>query len=845
MWLRLFSSIACWLLVLGLSSSSLTVYGQADVAEQPPATPAITLRVGVVAYEDFQVEHAKFQQWLHEVSAASNPPIRFQLTTGSYSEIAHWMEQGSLDAALITGGGFAALGALDQDADAFDYIATLDSLPAAGPWASEERKIAGFHGFYHSVCVTNVDSTISSIADVAELAQQGKLRVLLVDRRSASGHIIPRLALKEIGVEIRESDVRYLGSHTQVLQQLAQQNGADGNTTIGFVWDDASIKVPQLLSELQKVEFPELAQRPIAHDALVMRQDYPHFDDLSVIIQRQIASSVDSPFQRLESGKQPYVALGENAKEVGIGIPQLLRKDMRGVGNMLVHAYRQRSATTPFRLALVLSGGGAKCAYQVGAVSEIEDAIVELNALNQTDISIDLVVGTSGGAINAVPVSMEMSANQAGQQKWQDVWLALDQREIVLPAGAVRINIGIWIALLQVAGLIVLLRVLVRDPDRRSLRLAQWMSTLGGIELALVLIPFTPWSLLGHNHLLHHLWLWLSLGAQHTAITLLLLGGISFVWDLRFKRRNKRVRKARRLRTGLLLTVGILGLPLVQIGVMFLGHTTLSSGEGMTHEIYKGFSGLVGDVSANTVTVENSDAKLEQLSKKLIDQGFFKRDLVLTATAISKNRNSLPSDLYFYFAANEDHEAPRVGERGVDMQRHPEPLLKIVLGSSTIYPVFPAHELHDVPQQGDRLELVDGGFAHNAPLEAAVLWGATHVVLIDAAPAQLREGTNLADSMLRGFGHLFQQSQLSDQRSKDAVMVFTLESRFQPKLCVLDFANVLVRQGIYHGRQDVIQELRHQDNFSPEQLLPPFIVTYGQPRFEDIVAPVKSALLGP
>ena len=92
MWLRLFSSIACWLLVLGLSSSSLTVYGQADVAEQPPATPAITLRVGVVAYEDFQVEHAKFQQWLHEVSAASNPPIRFQLTTGSYSEIAHWME---------------------------------------------------------------------------------------------------------------------------------------------------------------------------------------------------------------------------------------------------------------------------------------------------------------------------------------------------------------------------------------------------------------------------------------------------------------------------------------------------------------------------------------------------------------------------------------------------------------------------------------------------------------------------------------------------------------------------------------------------------------------------------
>ena len=846
MWLRLSPSIACWLLVCCLGFVSLNVYGQqTDLAVQSPTTPAITLRVGVVAYEDFHVEHARFQEWLHQVSASLNPPIRFQLTTGSYSEIAHWMKQGSVDAALLTGGGFAALGALDQDTDEFDYIATLDSEPATGPWASDNRKLAGFHGLYHSVCTTNINTTISSATDLVALAQQGKLRVLLVDRRSASGNIIPRLALQEIGVQIREADVRYLGSHTQVLQELAQQSGAASTTTIGFVWDDASIKVPQLLSKLRKVDFLELAQRPIAHDALVMRQDYPRFDELSAIIQRQIASSVNSPFQRLASGKQPYVTLGHSAEELGIGISQLLRKDMRGVGNMLVQAYRQRSATNPFRLALVLSGGGAKCAYQVGAVSEIEDALAELNARNQTNISIDLVVGTSGGAINAVPVSMKMSADQVGQQKWQEVWLELDQREIVLPARGVRINIGIWIALLQVAGLIVLLRLLVRDPARRRVRSAQWISALGGIELALVLIPFTPWSLLGHNHLLHHLWLWLSLGAQYTAITLLLLGGISFLWNLRFKRQNEAVRKVRRLRTGFLLTVGILGLPLLQMGVMFLGHTTLSSGEGMTQEIYKGFSGLVGDVSGHAVTVENSAQKLEQLSKNLINQGLVQRDLVLTATAISKNRDSLPSDLYFYFAADNDHELPRFGSRGVDMQRHPEQLLKIVLGSSSIYPVFPAHELIDVPNQGDRIELVDGGFAHNAPLEAAVLWGATHVVLIDAAPVQVRDGKNLADGMLRGFGHLFQQSQLSDKRSKDAVMVFTLESRFQPKLCVLDFANVLVEQGIYHGRQDVTQELRHQDNFPPNQLLPPFIVTYGQPRFEEIVAPVKPALLAP
>ena len=166
--LRLFPAIIRCPVVLCLSLVVLNVYGQqAAPVEQRPITSAITLRIGVVAYEDFQLEHARFQQWLNQVSASSNPPIRFQLTTGSYSEIAHWMKQGSIDAALITGGGFATLGVLDQDTDEFEYIATLDSQSATGPWATESRRSPGFHGLYHSVCITNVNSTISSAADLA------------------------------------------------------------------------------------------------------------------------------------------------------------------------------------------------------------------------------------------------------------------------------------------------------------------------------------------------------------------------------------------------------------------------------------------------------------------------------------------------------------------------------------------------------------------------------------------------------------------------------------------------------------------------------------------------------
>ena len=61
------------------------------------------------------------------------------------------------------------------------------------------------------------------------------------------------------------------------------------------------------------------------------------------------------------------------------------------------------------RTAVVLSGGGAKCSYQAGAVIEIEANLAELNERrakkNKEPVDIDLVVGTSGGAINALLVA--------------------------------------------------------------------------------------------------------------------------------------------------------------------------------------------------------------------------------------------------------------------------------------------------------------------------------------------------------------------------------------------------------------------------------------------------------
>jgi predicted acylesterase/phospholipase RssA len=117
--------------------------------------------------------------------------------------------------------------------------------------------------------------------------------------------------------------------------------------------------------------------------------------------------------------------------------------------------------------------------------------------------------------------------------------------------------------------------------------------------------------------------------------------------------------------------------------------------------------------------------------------------------------------------------------------------------------------LLDFPRQGDSVELVDGGFAHNSPVEAAVLWGATHIILIEASPgAAEREGRrNFLQNSIDAFSHLYYQAQLADVRSKEKVVIFTLHPQ-PPHICVLDFAGNLIDRAIDAGYREARGEMR-------------------------------------
>ena len=96
----------------------------------------------------------------------------------------------------------------------------------------------------------------------------------------------------------------------------------------------------------------------------------------------------------------------------------------------------------------------------------------------------------------------------------------------------------------------------------------------------------------------------------------------------------------------------------------------------------------------------------------------------MTASCLSRTSTRLPSDLYFYASGREVGSLPDFTAQHVGFREHPSILLDAIMGSGSIFPVCPLRPLEDFPRPGERIELVDGGFSHNSPVEAAVRCGA-------------------------------------------------------------------------------------------------------------------------
>ncbi len=377
------------------------------------------------------------------------------------------------------------------------------------------------------------------------------------------------------------------------------------------------------------------------------------------------------------------------------------------------------------KVALAISGGGAAGAYCAGVIEAL------VTRLRERGIEIDLLVGTSAGALNAYGVLIErlgMANSQITrdpelQQPYSSfiasIWSYLDRHRktstwiagrrawiVALAGGAVH---GRWLRLS--VGLLSTALVLVLNPF-----------LLIGVSLLLGLESWWPTALtssdFGADHALHFTVLGLA-----SLLFWLMLGGLLL----------------RRFRYSLLRDVPLLRL---------LANT-----------------GPKGDLSRPWFwSREKTLDRARVLSRRIVEA--WHRDerapeLILTATDISLGRECLFTlarpETYrrlvrsewvaVQFDSGDDRAQPYRREAGA-LFTLPENFLQSIVGSTAVPGAFPAQQIglygrdsrHEV-----RHVFVDGGVLNNSPVHIAIDAGATHMISLEVEPLGVTRALDVDD----------------------------------------------------------------------------------------------------
>ncbi len=703
-WYSITSASTCESIVFMLSTAFFTSV-LLSATFQPHPAASIDVRVGIVAYEDFRQESTEFERLLAEV-VKRDPELHFQLAVGSYGEVLHWLDRQQIDLAILTPGVFAGLLTRKEgqwEPRLCEYMATVQLPPAQSRWASAARRSDGLFDHYQSVCLVAQDSPLKSVDDLCRMAGEKKVQYLFVHPLSVSGRAAPLEALRRANIPTVGVPVRFTYSHSQSIRMLSDK--PQGLERVAFVWDDATGHDARLEEGVRRLPLPELDQIGIPHDVVVARNGFAHTQRLRRLLLSPLTTEQRYHFIETEDWRQRFGEVRSWLDATGaVCDPENVERiSLDEIGSLLLQ-YARAQPQLP-RLALVLSGGGAKCSYQVGAVEVIEKKLAQLRRENpQYPIDIQLVVGTSGGAINSLPVALGVSGSDAGRQALRDTWMGLNQCQIIRPPLAVRLNMGLWFAVLQTALVIAIVRWRVRDENRRGWTFAATYTTLAGIEVLLGYVAPPPWHVLGTNHVLHHLWLWFSFGVKSSAWTLFAIGLGALVLQAIRSRHGDHIRVPTGLTKTVLIT-GLLGLPLLQAVTIGAFEETLSGGEGMEAALAQKFPPLINRHLArrNTLPLEVDPGDtpadtLQQVSRQIIRRGLLQRDLVITGSCLDQTSQELPSDLYFFAPADRSKKDMPYGERGLSLQAHPDILLDVIMGSGSIYPLFPApHQRYPAP----------------------------------------------------------------------------------------------------------------------------------------------------
>lgn len=826
---------------------------------QPLKTPRapLVIRVGAIYYDDSEAQYAAINDILSTLEKQSKDPITFKLAVGTYDEIMNWYESDQIDLAIMNPGPLALLiDKYSQEELKNIFVGISGRVAAETSVASKEGTTP--RSTYNSIMLLNREAvsrefpsgatpTDDELVDlVIRQARQKKVHFLFVHPLSTSGYIFPRKVLKDAGIDLSPADYDITYSHdvsTKQVKGSAYDNS--GRLQVAFVSDETR----NILSDnnILAIRSGPLTTK-ILQDVLLLTPDFIHREPAAAESVKKLLRSIQGHKTfNLSTPDEWWKEYAEIKTWVDdLGGNNVLLSNTLTIDQIItrINNYNRHHITEPARVALVLSGGGAKCAYQLGAVEVIEERLkAAQNANPSQKLGIDLVVGTSGGAINALTIAAEVTKDSNRRPNLVSTWQSFGQSEILKPSNFIRRLLGLAFGLtlsLCVLCVVYTFRLIrwakrsgVKRTESRSrfrlwnkVRRLTWAERVGIILLVLSLVFYLagqrritvtselPADALLRQHVFVHVAEYSRQSLRWAALALFIFGLCLCVDSLLAARRERYANVRQGVRPIVLMATILLSviLPVFALYRIFFSEKSLFVSEGIVDKMSVEIPRLLGS--------KVTSGSLPEISRDIIDNQLIKRDLVITGSMIQTSSASpvTDTDLYFIYRAGPDPSLPQKLQKDNRFVSLRDPdnasiLLDAVIGSGSIFPAFEPRQLSGVKRIMDRdvtkdVAIIDGGFVHNSPIEAAVKLDATHIIVIEASPAsQPKEEINLLNNSVAAFNHLFTQAQLLDARSRRQAEIYTLQpsspaSDGAPFLCTLDFGKNFIDRAVKWGNDD-------------------------------------------
>jgi predicted acylesterase/phospholipase RssA len=840
--------------------------------------PPLVIRVGVSDYRPIEQVYQRYRLYfgeLEDIAAKDRaqstrhhvplPPIAFEIAVGNYDEVSEWFTNRTIDIAILATTPMVEMmsqaGQSDSDLIKRSYLGTVELTYPSG---------SGTLGlppqdphYYQAAAVVRDDSPYKSIDDIRQRSRTESVRYWFVRPYSFSGYILPRAFLKKSGIDTPRGELQY--QHQDSLSQLlCSQSSESLRHTVAFVLK--GIGLPpcnghwRILNSEGSEPVPYLntlipMDAVIANYGLADERYNKIVEYMRILL--QLGPSATTQLNK-QSTSEPIVTVATDQKadewfngydgvrEATKVIPppdfreRRLRVSLSDIVDDLYY-YASQSPHPP-RLAIVFTGGGAKCAYQLGAIEAIESVLKNNSPSNPGFKTskfvprIDLVVGTSGGAINALFTAMAMPNAPNGQRKAEQFWKNLEPAVIFSPSMSLLTTVALGLAIVQMTAFLVIAS-LVHDDVRVQLHIIIWTSMLLqacalwyfklsslwpwlGVEVLLLfmglllaialkcLANWMPWlgavrqACLACALFMVAGGLYVLLANDPVGLSVLRIEGVGWlVWAILLLLFftigivfGQKADGSRELRTVTLwfcaLSVWICSFGVI-LGTIY-HERALSRSKGIETVALESLPDMLTNKDSVKIDYRHRYETLRALSNAILEQQLIKTDLLVTTSRIYPEQSSfLPEDLYFYYRATcSPLDKVPLDRRFVSFSQNHDLLLNVIIGSGTVYPIFTASKIpppvlgrddcgNEIKQvSGDKLDhitIVDGGFTHNQPLEAAVAWGATHVIMIGATPDEpTPEPSTLEGNVGRAFGFLFAQAQRTDSLSMGKAQIYEL-----------------------------------------------------------------------